>query len=64
MAAIWQSIHEFEDKFDRCAGRFALRHPFLAFLAMFIGMPVFILLSVAAATMLIAIPVTWLFMLL
>lgn len=50
MAAIWKSIHNFEDKFDRCAERFALRHPYLAFLAMFIGMPLFILIGVAVCT--------------
>ena len=30
MAAIWDSIHNFENKFDRYAERFALRHPYLA----------------------------------
>ena len=47
MAAIWKSIHNFEDKFDRNAERFAFHHPYLAFLAMFIGMPLFILIAVA-----------------
>ena len=42
MAAILKSIHNFEDKFDRCAERFALCHPFWAFLAMFIGISIFI----------------------
>ena len=41
MAAIWKSIHNFEDKFDRNAERFAFHHPYLAFLAMFIGMPLY-----------------------
>jgi hypothetical protein len=61
MAAIWKSIHNFEDKFDRNAERFAFHHPYLAFLAMFIGMPLFILIAVAVSTTLIAIPIAWIF---
>ena len=61
MAAILKSIHNFEDKFDRCAERFALRHPYLAFLAMFIGIPIFILIAVAGSTTLIALPIAWIF---
>ena len=61
MRAILKSIHKFEDKFDRKAGRFALRHPYLAFLAMFIGIPIFILIAVAVSTTLIAMPLAWIF---
>ena len=61
MAAIWKSIHNFEDKFDRCAEHFALHHPFWAFLAMFIGIPIFILIAVAVSTTLIALPIAWFF---
>lgn len=61
MAAIWKSIHNFEDKFDRCAERFALRHPHIAFLAMFIGMPLLILIAIAVATTLITLPMAWIF---
>ena len=46
MAAIWDSIHNFENKFDRYAERFALRHPYLAVFVMFIGVPLFILIAV------------------
>ena len=61
MTAISKSIRKFEDKFDRGAERFVFRHPYLAFLAMFIGMPIFILALVAACTILIATPMAWLF---
>lgn len=61
MAVIRKSIHDLEDKFDQYAERFVLRHPCLAFLTMFIGMPLFILIVVAVSTMLIAIPVAWIF---
>ena len=52
MAAILKSIHNFEDK---------LCHPFWAFLAMFIGIPLFILIAVAGSTTLIALPIAWSF---
>ena len=61
MAAILKSIHNFEDKFDRCAERFALCHPFWALLAMFIGIPIFILIAGAGSTTLIALPIAWIF---
>lgn len=61
MTAILQSIHKIEDKFDRCAGRFALRHPCVAFLAMLIGIPLFILIAVAVFTTVIAFPLAWIF---
>lgn len=61
MAAIWDSIRNFENKFDRYAERFALRHPYLAVFVMFIGVPLFILIAVVVSTMLIAMPMAWVF---
>ena len=61
MTAILKSIHKFEDKFDRSAERFAFRNPYLAFLVMFIGMPIFILIAVATCTTIIAFPMAWIF---
>ena len=43
MSSILKSIHKLEDRFDNRAERFAFRHPHAAVLAMFIGLPVFIL---------------------
>ena len=59
MKEILRSIHKLEDRFDRRAERFAFFHPCLAYLTMFIGVPVFIFMAVAASTMLLALPVTW-----
>ena len=56
MAAIMKSIRCFEDKFDCKAEYFAFSHPYLAALAMFIGVPAFILAVVAACTTLIILP--------
>ena len=61
MTAISKSIRKFEDKFDRGAERFVFHHARLAFLAMFIGMPIFILIAVSACTTIIAFPMAWIF---
>lgn len=61
MAAIIKSIHKFENRFDLRAEQFAFHHPFLAGLAMFIGMPVFILAAVSISTVVITLPFAWLF---
>ncbi len=61
MTALLKSIHKFEDKFDRRAERFAFRHPYLAFFAMFIGMPIFILAAVAVCTTVVTLPLALVF---
>ena len=61
MTAIVKSIHKFEHDFDRKAERFAFRHPYIAFAMMFIGMPLVILMTVAASTTVLALPMTWIF---
>lgn len=61
MTAILKSFHRFEYKFDKQAERFTFHHPFLSYFIMFIGMPIFILLSVAACTALIALPMALIF---
>ena len=53
MSNILKSIHKLEDKFDNRAERFAFRHPHAAVLAMFIGLPVFILAAVSLLTVLV-----------
>ena len=58
MSNILKSIHKLEDKFDNRAERFAFRHPHAAVLAMFIGLPVFILAAVSLLTVLVTLPVT------
>ena len=51
MRAILKSFHRIEETFDRKAEAFAMRHPFLAFWVMFVGMPVMLLLTVSLSTM-------------
>lgn len=61
MSAIFKAIHEFDKRIEVRAEHFAFKHPYLAFFAMFIGMPLFILIAVAVSTTLIAIPIAWIF---
>lgn len=59
MTAIIKSIHKFEDDFDRKAERFAFHHPYIAFVMMFIGIPLFTLMEVAASTTVLILPIAW-----
>lgn len=60
MRAILKSFHRIEETFYRRAEEFALRHPFLAFWVMFVGMPVILLLTVSLSTMIIVMPLHYL----
>lgn len=59
MTSFMKSFRKLEMKFDRNAEWFASHHPCFAFIAMFIGLPAFILLSVALVTTIITIPLGW-----
>lgn len=61
MKVILKSIQNFEDKFDRSAELFAFHHPYLAFLAIFIGMPIFVLIAVFISTVAITFPIVYIF---
>ena len=58
---ILKSIQKFEYEFDIKAERFLWKHPFLGFLSIFVGMPVFVLGCVCICTVLITFPMAWLF---
>lgn len=58
---IIKSIRKFEYEFDLKAERFLWKHPFLGLLAIFVGMPVFVLVGVCIITVIIAFPMAWLF---
>lgn len=61
MKVILKSIHTVESKFNRIAERFAFRHPYLTYLAMFIGVPVVILSAVAFCTAVVTLPLALIF---
>ena len=61
MTTIVKTIYKFQDKFQRGAERFIFRHPYFVFLAMFMGMPIFILIAVAAWAAIITFPIACFF---
>ncbi len=58
---ITESIKKYEQEIDRKAERFLWRHPIPGFLAIFIGMPMFVLAGVCISTVVIAFPLAWIF---
>ena len=61
MTDILNSMHKFENRFNERAQRFAFRHPYIAFLIMFIGMPLLILSAVTVGTALFVLPLALIF---
>lgn len=57
MMQIKKQIQRIENKFDVASQRFIMRHPFLGFLAMFVGMPLFVLAMVCVDTIVLAFPI-------
>ena len=51
MTAILRAFREAEERFDRRAEYFASHHPVMAFWTMFVGIPLFILMTVSASTL-------------
>ena len=58
MAHVIQSLHRFESCFDDRAAQFGYRHPYLATMVMFVGMPVLALAAVGVCTTAIMLPVS------
>lgn len=61
MSAMIKAIHTIEDHFDREAEEFTNDHPFTAYLTMMILTPMLILGTVAIATLMITLPLSWVF---
>lgn len=61
MTRILNSIHKAEQKFDHAAAHFFYHHPFLGYLSVFIGAPLFILAAVFLCTTILALPIAWAF---
>lgn len=57
---ITKAIQKFEHHFDVKAERFLWKHPFLGFLSVFVGIPLFVLACVCISTVVIASPIVWL----
>ena len=61
MPAIFQAIHEFDKRIDARAEHFAFKHPYLSFFAVFIGMPICVLVAVFFFTVIITVPIALIF---
>ncbi|MEF9880194.1 MAG: hypothetical protein RR865_10160 [Clostridia bacterium] len=55
----WLSKHPFFTRINRRAENFALNFPFLTFLLVFIGMPIFILLCVVLLSTAVVLPISY-----
>lgn len=60
MRDILKGIHQCESRFDEKAAGFVYRHPVLGFLAVFVAMPVFVLVAVCVCAAIVALPMAWL----
>lgn len=58
---ITKSIREFEHEFDLKAEQFLCNHPFLGFLSIVVGMPIFVLACVCISTAVVTFPMAWIF---
>ncbi len=60
MKTVFNSIHKFENRFDKRVDYFVCHHHFFAYLVTFIAMPILILFAVAGGTVAIGFPLAWL----
>jgi len=58
--SIAKTVRRYERNFDRKAEQFLWHHPLLGFLAIFIGVPIFVLACVCIGTVILAFPMAWL----
>ena len=58
MSGLVNTFRKFEKIFDKCVLQLSMRHPYLFFLAVFIGAPLFVLCSVCICTIIIVLPVS------
>ena len=61
MSAIFKAIHEFDKHIEAHAEHFAFKHPYLSFFAVFIGMPICVLVAVFFFTVIITVPIALVF---
>ena len=61
MSAIFKAIHQFDKRIEAHAERFAFKHPYLYFFALFIGMPICVLAAVFFFTVIITVPIALIF---
>lgn len=60
MEKLMKTFRGFQSRLDRKAERFGIRHPYLAFVGIFVGMPVSVLAAVFLCTTAVSALVSWL----
>lgn len=61
MTHMIQTIKTWETTFDQKAEHFIFKHPFLGFVGIFVGAPIFILVAVGISTTITTLPIAWMF---
>ena len=61
MAALKKRMSYLENRVDTCMEDFVIRHKFLGFLMIFVGIPLVTLFAVCICTMMIVLPLSLLF---
>ena len=58
MSVLVNTFRKFEKNFDKRALKLSMHHPYLFFMAIFIGVPLFVLCSVCICTIIIVLPIS------
>ncbi len=58
MTHMARAVHNLENKFDKASVRLCQKHPYIFFLSVFIGAPLFVLAAVCVCTLTIIIPIS------
>ena len=61
MTYMIQTIKTWEITFDQKAEHFIFKHPFLSFVGIVVGVPIFILAAVGVSTKIVILPIAWMF---
>ena len=61
MSAIFNNIHELDNRIEVEGEHFTFWHPYLSFYVLFFGMPICILVAVFFLTVIITVPVALIF---
>ena len=59
MTYMIQTIKTWEITFDQKAEHFIFKHPFLSFVGIVVGVPIFILAAVGVSTTIVILPIAW-----
>ena len=61
MLTVFKTIHELDKRIEAHAEHFSFKHPYISFFVLFIGMPICVLAAVFFFTVIITVPIAWIF---